>query len=60
MNKNKVQGLVKYWSRVVLGAIKEAVGKAAGNVAMTTEGKIQKNLGKAQAGYGDLMESLKK
>ena len=41
------------------GNIKEAAGKLVGNEKMQVKGKIQKNLGKAQAKFGDVKKDVK-
>ena len=42
------------------GAIKEAVGKAVGDVNLTAEGKSDKVEGKIQNAVGGLKDALKK
>jgi uncharacterized protein YjbJ (UPF0337 family) len=56
MNKDQVKGRVKE----VQGSAKEVAGKIVGNKKLEIEGKVQKNVGKFQAGFGDLKNSLKK
>lgn len=56
MNKDQIKGRVKE----VDGNIKEATGKALGNQRLEEKGKIEKTIGKVQAGLGDLREDLKK
>lgn len=56
MNKDQVKGRVKE----VQGSAKEVAGKIVGNKQLEIEGKVQKNVGKFQAGFGDLKNSLKK
>jgi uncharacterized protein YjbJ (UPF0337 family) len=42
------------------GAVKETAGKVVGNEKLEAEGKVQKNVGKIQAGVADLREDIKK
>lgn len=56
MDKHQVKGRVKE----VSGKIKEEVGKAIGNDRLHAKGKVEKNIGKAQANYGDLKSDIKK
>ena len=49
MNKDQVKGRVE-----------EATGKVLDNKEMEVEGNVQKNVGKGQAGFGNLKEDLKK
>ena len=39
--------------------MKEVTGKVLDDKGMEVEGNIQKNVGKAQAGYGDLKKDIK-
>ncbi len=55
MNKNQVKGRVKEAE----GSIKEVTGKVLGNKRLEEKGKVQKTVGKVQAGLGDLAEDLK-
>ncbi len=54
-NKDQVKGRVKEAE----GKIKETAGALVGNDRLEIKGKIQKNLGKAQATYGDAKHDLK-
>jgi uncharacterized protein YjbJ (UPF0337 family) len=56
MNKDQPKGRIAE----AKGKAKEVVGKVLGDDDLARRGKIQKNLGKAQAEYGDLRESIKK
>lgn len=56
INKDQVKGHVE----TAKGAIKEAAGKLVGNPSLEVKGNIEKNLGKAQAKFGDVREDLKK
>jgi uncharacterized protein YjbJ (UPF0337 family) len=56
MNNDQVKGRVKQAE----GKAKQIAGKAVGNKSLEEKGKVQKTLGKAQAGYGDLKNDLKK
>jgi len=55
INKDQIQGRVDETK----GTIKEATGKMLDDKSMQIEGNIQKNLGKAQAGYGDIKKDIK-
>ena len=54
-NKDQVKGRVKE----AQGKIKETAGALVGNDRLEVKGKVQKNLGKAQAAYGDANHDLK-
>lgn len=56
MNKDKVEGRVEE----AKGKVKEVTGKILDDKGMEIEGNVQKNVGKAQAGFGDLKQDLKK
>ena len=56
MNKDQVKGRIKE----AKGTVKEVAGKTVGNESLELKGKIQKTVGKVQAGYGDLKDDLKK
>ena len=56
MNKDQVKGRFEE----AKGKIKEVTGNVVGDKEMEVEGNIQKNIGKAQAGVGDLKEDIKK
>ena len=56
MNKDQIKGREKE----VAGKIKEVAGKIIGNKEMEAKGEIKKNLGKAQASYGDVKSDIKK
>ena len=45
-------------ARQVKGAVKEAAGKLTGNRRLAVEGKIQKNVGKAQRKLGQAEKDL--
>ncbi len=55
MNKDQVKGRYEE----AKGSVKEVVGNVAGDKELEIEGNIQKNLGKAQAGFGDVKEDVK-
>jgi uncharacterized protein YjbJ (UPF0337 family) len=55
MNKDQVKGRVEQ----AKGKIKEATGKMIGDEEMEVKGKVQKNVGKGRAGYGDAKENVK-
>jgi uncharacterized protein YjbJ (UPF0337 family) len=56
INKDQVKGRVKEAE----GKIKEVAGKLVGNQTLETKGTVQKNLGKAQAKFGDVKQDIKK
>lgn len=56
MNKDQTKGRVEE----VKGKVKEVVGKVTGDKTLEHKGVIQNAKGKAQAGYGDLKEDIKK
>jgi len=56
MNKDQVKGRAEETK----GKIKEVTGKIVGNKDLEVEGKVQGTAGKAQKGYGDLKEEIKK
>lgn len=56
MNKDQVTGRVKEAE----GSVKEVTGKVVGNRRLEEEGKVEKAIGKVQAGLGDLKEEPKK
>jgi uncharacterized protein YjbJ (UPF0337 family) len=55
MNKDQIKGRVKE----AKGKIKEVSGTLVGNEKLEEKGKVQKNLGKAQAKYGDIKHDVK-
>ena len=55
INKDQIKGRVKE----AKGKIKEVAGNLVGNETQEAKGKIQKNLGKAQAKYGDVKQDVK-
>jgi uncharacterized protein YjbJ (UPF0337 family) len=56
MNKEQVKGRIEEGS----GKVKEVAGKLVGNKDLELRGNIQKNVGRARAGLGDLREDVKK
>lgn len=56
MNKDQVKGRIKE----VQGKTKEVAGKIVGNKTLEVKGAVQKAAGSAQAGLGDLKNSLKR
>jgi uncharacterized protein YjbJ (UPF0337 family) len=56
MNKDQVKGR----ANEAAGKIKETAGKITGNKGTEANGRAEKNMGKVQAGYGDLKEDVKK
>ena len=55
INKDQVTGRVDE----AKGKVKEVTGKVLDDKGMEIEGNVQKNVGKAQAGYGDLKKDIK-
>ena len=55
MNKDQVKGRVEE----VKGKVKEVTGAVIGNKRLETEGKVEKNVGKGQAAYGDAKKTIK-
>jgi uncharacterized protein YjbJ (UPF0337 family) len=56
MNKHQVTGRVEE----AKGALKEVAGKVTGNTKLEVEGKVQKNVGKAEAKAGDIASKVEK
>ena len=56
MNKDQVNGRTKE----IIGQVKEVIGKITNDKDLEVKGNIQKNIGKAQADFGDLKNNLKK
>jgi len=56
MNKDQVKGRIEE----AKGTVKEVTGKVVGDEELEAEGNVQKNIGKVQAGVGDLKEDIKK
>jgi uncharacterized protein YjbJ (UPF0337 family) len=56
MNKDQVKGRVEE----AKGKVKEVVGNVLDDDQMELEGNVQKNVGKVQAGFGDLKKDMKK
>lgn len=54
INKDQVEGRVGE----AKGSVKEITGKILDDKGMELEGNIQKNVGKVQAGYGDLKKNI--
>jgi uncharacterized protein YjbJ (UPF0337 family) len=55
INKDQVEGRVKE----AAGKIQEAAGKAVGNPKQQLKGNVNKNLGAAQAKFGDAKSHIK-
>nr|WP_296751359.1 CsbD family protein [Thioalkalivibrio sp.] len=55
MNKDQVKGRAEE----AKGQVKQVTGKAIGNRELEHKGRIQKAVGKVQAGYGDLKKDIK-
>ena len=56
MNENQVRGTGKE----IKGAVKEGVSKVTGNTMGQVEGKIEKEVGRAQKNLGDAQEQDRK
>lgn len=56
MNKDQTNGRIEE----VKGKVKEVAGKLTGNTELEHKGQAQNIKGKAQAGFGDVKEDLKK
>jgi uncharacterized protein YjbJ (UPF0337 family) len=55
INEDQVNGRVGE----AKGTVKEEVGKLLDDKGMEIEGNIEKNVGKAQKGYGDIKQDIK-
>ena len=55
MNKDQVKGRIKETK----GTVKEVTGKVTGKKSLEQKGKLQKTVGKSQAGYGDIKNDIK-
>jgi uncharacterized protein YjbJ (UPF0337 family) len=55
MDQNRVKGALHQ----AKGAVKEAAGKVSGNVKLQTEGRIEKQAGKAQSTLGKVTDKVK-
>jgi uncharacterized protein YjbJ (UPF0337 family) len=56
MNKDQIKGRVEE----AKGKVKEVIGTIVNDNTMEEEGDVQKNIGRVQAGYGDVKEDIKK
>jgi uncharacterized protein YjbJ (UPF0337 family) len=56
MNENRIKGE----AHALKGSIKEAIGKITGDRRIEAEGAAEKLAGKAQAGAGEIVETVKK
>jgi uncharacterized protein YjbJ (UPF0337 family) len=56
MNKDQVKGRIDE----ATGKAKEVTGKLIGDKEMELDGRVKKNGGKLQAGFGDIKEEIKK
>jgi uncharacterized protein YjbJ (UPF0337 family) len=56
MNKDQIKGRIKE----AKGSAKETAGKVAGKKILEQKGKLQKTAGKAQAGFGDIKNDIRK
>jgi len=56
VNKDQINGRVDE----AKGSVKEITGKVLDDKGMEIQGNIQKNVGKAQAGFGDLKQDIQK
>jgi uncharacterized protein YjbJ (UPF0337 family) len=55
INKDQIKGRIKEAE----GKVKEVAGKLVGNENLEAEGKVQKDLGGAQAKFGDVKKDVK-
>jgi len=55
INKDQVEGRAKE----AAGKVQEVAGKAVGNTNQQVKGNIKKNIGAAQAKYGDAKRAVK-
>jgi uncharacterized protein YjbJ (UPF0337 family) len=55
MNKNQIEGRIEETK----GKTKEVAGKLLDDSNIEVEGNVQKNMGKVQAGFGDLKKNIK-
>ena len=55
INKDQIKGRIKE----VEGKVKEVAGKLVGNENLEAKGKVQKDLGEAQAKFGDVKKDVK-
>jgi uncharacterized protein YjbJ (UPF0337 family) len=55
MNKDQVEGRAKE----AAGKVQEVAGKVVGNVNQQVKGNINKNVGAAQAKFGDVKRDIK-
>lgn len=55
MSEDQVKGRIEE----AKGTVKEVVGKLLDDKDLEVEGNVQKNVGKVQAGFGDLKEDVK-
>jgi len=55
INKDQVDGRVKQ----ATSKVQEVAGRAVGNPTQELKGKVKKNVGAAQAGFGDAKERFK-
>lgn len=56
MNKDQVKGRIQE----VKGKAKELAGELLGEKDLEVEGILEKNLGKVQAGFGDIVDDAQK
>ena len=56
MKKDQVKGRVKEAE----GMVKEITGKLVVNTELEEKGKLEKTVGKVQAGFGDVRQDIKK
>ena len=54
INKDQIEGRVKE----AAGKVQEVAGKAVGNTTQQVKGSINKNVGAAQAKFGDLKRDV--
>lgn len=55
INKDQIKGRIKEAE----GKVKEVAGKLVGNEDLEAKGRVQKDLGEAQAKFGDVKRDVK-
>ena len=56
MNKEQVKGRIEE----AKGTVKEIAGKVSGKDSLKLEGKLQREAGRAQAGFSDIKNDINK
>jgi uncharacterized protein YjbJ (UPF0337 family) len=55
MDNDRIKGTAKQ----IKGSVKEIAGDVTGDTSLEIEGKIEKNIGKMQEGYGKAKDKLR-